>query len=103
MNAQLERDSAVVPLAYPFAQTVGEQIHPDANGCQLIFFDLKEMETFVSGVLLSERATARVAGSASGQNGALSFAELVFGAPGLRIFSRGCLAKELLPHNHDHK
>lgn len=38
MNVLLERDGAVVPLANPLAQLMGEQIHPDAKGCQLIFF-----------------------------------------------------------------
>jgi hypothetical protein len=48
MNPQLERDSAVVPLAYPLAQTVGVQIHPDAKGCQQLICSIERMETFVS-------------------------------------------------------
>ena len=47
MNPQLERDSAVVPLAYPLAQTVGVQIHPDAKGCQQLICCIERMETFV--------------------------------------------------------
>jgi hypothetical protein len=47
MNPQLERDGAVVPLAYPLAQTVGEQLHPDAKGCQQLICCIKRMETFV--------------------------------------------------------
>jgi len=47
MNLQPERDGAVVPLAYPLAQTVGEQLHPDAKGCQQLICCIERMETFV--------------------------------------------------------
>lgn len=46
MNVQPERDGAAVPLAHPFAQSVGVQLHPDANAVNS-FFVIERMETFV--------------------------------------------------------